>query len=93
STKEQTGETDELNAQAANIIEDAKSQALAIREKMTQEAKAKASANIASKQGELEKDYQNFLDKLNQEKEELKNALLNDMPTIKSGLKAKLASL
>ncbi|KIM13112.1 MAG: ATP synthase F0F1 subunit B [Sulfurovum sp. FS08-3] len=93
SAKELTGNTDELNAQAANIIDDAKSQASAIREKMMQEAKAKASEKIASKQGELEKEYQNFLDRLNQEKEQLKNALLNDMPTIKSGLKTKLASL
>jgi F-type H+-transporting ATPase subunit b len=93
SAKELTGNTDELNAQAANIIDDAKSQASAIREKMMQEAKAKASEKIASKQGELEKEYQNFLDRLNQEKEQLRNALLNDMPTIKSGLKTKLASL
>ncbi len=93
SAKELTGNTDELHAQAANIVDDAKSQSSAIREKMMQEAKAKASEKIASKQGELEKEYQNFLDRLNQEKEQLKNALLNDMPTIKSGLKTKLASL
>lgn len=93
SAKELTGNTDELNAQAADIIDDAKAKASAIREQVTQEAKDKASANITSKQGELEKDYQGFMDKLNQEKEELKNALLNDMPAIKDGLKTKLANL
>jgi len=93
SAKEMTGNTDELNAQASDIIDDAKSKASAIREKVMQESKDKASANITSRQGELEKDYQSFIDKLNQEKEELKSALLNEMPTIKSGLKAKLANL
>jgi len=93
SAKELTGNTDELNTQAADIIDDAKSQASAIREKVMQEAKEKASLNIATKQSELEKDYQSFFDKLTQEKEELKSALLNEMPTIKEGLKTKLATL
>ena len=93
SAKELTGNTDELNTQAADIIDDAKSQASAIREKVTQEAKDKAQTNIAAKQSELEKDYQSFIDKLSQDKEELKNALLNEMPTIKDGLKTKLATL
>jgi len=93
SAKELTGNTDELNTQATNIIDDAKSEASAIREKMMNEAKEKASATIAAKQSELEKDYQGFMDKLNQEKEELKSALLNEMPAIKDGLKTKLATL
>jgi len=93
SAKELTGNTDELNSQAADIIDDAKSQASAIREKVMQEAKEKAQSNIAAKQSELEKDYQTFIDKLSQDKEELKNALLNEMPTIKDGLKTKLATL
>jgi F-type H+-transporting ATPase subunit b len=93
SAKELTGNTDELNAQATEIIDNAKSEASAIREKVMQEAKAKALANITAKQSELEKDYQGFIDKLNQEKEELKSALLNEMPSIKDGLKTKLASL
>lgn len=93
SAKELTGNTDELNTQAADIIDDAKSQASAIREKVMQEAKDKAQSSIAVKQSELEKDYQSFIDKLSQDKEELRNALLNEMPTIKDGLKTKLATL
>jgi len=93
SAKELSGSSDELHAQGIAIIDSAKAEASAIREKAIEDAKNKASNNIATKQQKLDLDYQVFIDKLSKEKDELKSALLNEMPLIKESLKVKLGNL
>jgi len=93
SAKELSGNSDELNAQGVQIIDNAKAEASAIIEKSIEEAKNIASDNIAKKQQKLDLDYQVFIDKLNKEKDDLKSALLNEMPLVKESLKVKLGNL
>ncbi len=93
SAKELSGNSDELHAQGIQIIDNAKAEASAIREKSIEEAKRVASANIATKQQKLDTNYQVFIDKLSKDKDELKSALLNEMPLIKESLKVKLGNL
>jgi len=93
SAKELSGSSDELHAQGIEIIDSAKAEASAIREKAIEDAKNRASDNIATKQQKLDLDYQVFIDKLSKEKDELKSALLNEMPLFKESLKVKLGNL
>ena len=93
SAKELSGNSDDLHAQGIAIIDDAKAEASAIREKAIEEAKSIASDNMATKQQKLDLNYQVFIDKLSKDKDELKSALLNEMPLVKESLKVKLGNL
>ena len=93
SAKELSGNSDDLKAQGIQIIDNAKAEASAIREKSIEEAKSIASSNIATKQQKLDSSYQVFFDKLSKDKDELKSALLNEMPLVKESLKVKLGNL
>ena len=88
-----SGNTDELNAKADEIISNAKAEAAAIRQKAIDDEKALAASKVETKQSELEKEYASFTEKLAGEREELKNALLSQMPLFKESLKAKFSKL
>jgi len=88
-----SGNTEELNAKADEIISDAKNEAASIRQKAIDAAKALAASKIETKQHELDTEYSTFIEKLNSEKESLKNALLSQMPLFKESLKAKFSRL
>jgi F-type H+-transporting ATPase subunit b len=88
-----SGNTDELNAKADEIISNAKAEAAAIRQKAIDDEKALAASKVETKQSELEKDYAGFLEKLASDREELKNSLLSQMPLFKESLKAKFSKL
>jgi len=88
-----TGNTDELNAKAEVNISDAKNEAAAIRQKATDDEKSSAASKVESKQSELDKEYGSFIKKLAEDKENLKNSLLSEMPLFKESLKAKFSKL
>jgi F-type H+-transporting ATPase subunit b len=88
-----SGNSDELNAQAAENINNAKAEAAAIRQKAIDEEKSLAASKVEAKQEELNKKYENFVEKLNSDKESLKNSLLSQMPLFKESLKAKFSKL
>jgi len=93
SAKGLSGNSDELNAKAEENISRAKAEAAAIRQKAIEEEKALAASKVETKQSELDKAYAEFVEKLGQEKENLKNELLSQMPLFKESLKAKFSKL
>ena len=86
-----SGNSNELNAKADDIISAAKNEAAGIRQKAMDDEKTRAAAKIETKQNELEVEYNTFLDRLNSDKENLKNSLLSQMPLFKESLKAKFS--
>ncbi|MEY3090297.1 MAG: hypothetical protein RL113_613 [Pseudomonadota bacterium] len=88
-----SGNSEELHAKADEIINNAKNEAAIIRQKAIDDQKALAASKIETRQGELESEYNTFLQKLTAEKESLKNALLSQMPLFKESLKAKFSKL
>ncbi len=88
-----SGNTDELNAKATEIISNAKAEAAAIRQKAIDDEKALAASKVETKQSELEKEYASFHERLANDREELKNSLLSQMPLFKESLKAKFSKL
>jgi len=91
SSKNLSGDSEELHTKAMQIISDAKTEAAAIRQKAIDEAKLVAQGKIDAKQKELEAAYDSFAQNLAKEKNELKDALLAQMPQFKDGIKAKLS--
>jgi len=85
--------SDELNAKADENISNAKNKAAMIRQKAIDDEKTLAASKVETKQDELNKKYESFLDKLATEKEDLKNSLLSQMPLFKESLKAKFSKL
>jgi F-type H+-transporting ATPase subunit b len=88
-----SGNSDELNAKADDIISNAKNEAAGIRQKAIDDEKTLAASKVETKQDELETEYNKFVDKLNSDKEKLKNDLLAQMPLFKESLKAKFSKL
>ncbi|GEM_PF-135901 len=92
-TKGLMGNTEALHAEAEGILNDARSNAAQIRQKAIDDAKVLAEGKIKSKQAELERGYQSFLENLEGEKEQLTNALLAKMPLFKESIQAKFNNL
>ncbi|SFV71139.1 ATP synthase B' chain [hydrothermal vent metagenome] len=88
-----SGNTDELNAKADEVISNAKNEAASIRQKAIDDEKTLAASKVETKQNELEVEYTKFVEKLNADKANLKNALLSQMPLFKESLKAKFSTL
>ena len=91
--KSLSGDSDELNAKADENISNAKNEAAAIRQNAIDAEKTLSAQKVESKQGELDKKYTQFAEKLNSEKENLKKDLLSQMPLFKESLKAKFSKL
>jgi len=83
----------ELTAQAASIVNDAKLEAAAIREKVVAEAKELAESKIEAKRAELAKDKLEFEKSLAETREELKTTLLSQVPLYKEAVKAKFSQI
>jgi len=94
---EQVGNNDAeiaaFHSQAEKIINDAKLEAAAVREKVIAEAKALANSKIEAKRAELAQEYTKFEDELSQERTSLKAALLNEVPAFQSAVSAKLSQI
>lgn len=82
-----------LHDEAEAILNEAKAEASAIRQKATDEAKVIAQKKAETRQSELEREFVSFLEKLQGEKELLRNSLLSQMPLFKESLKAKFSKL
>jgi len=88
-----TAEIEALEKEAQTIVNEAKVEAAALREKVVAEANELAQGKIEAKRAELAKEYAAFVDSLAKEREELKNALLSQAPLFKEAVKAKLAQI
>lgn len=88
-----SGNSDELNAKADDIISIAKNEAATIRQKAIDDEKTLAASKVETKQSEIEKEYEDFVEELASEKEKLRNSLLSQMPLFKESLKAKFSKL
>jgi len=88
-----SGNSDELNEKADEIISNAKNEAVNIRQKTIDDEKTLATRKVEEKQKELESKYNEFAQQLSEEKENLKNSLLSQMPLFKESLKAKFSKL
>jgi len=86
-------EIDALTAEAAKIVNDAKLEAAAIREKVIAEAKELAESKIEAKRAELAKDKLEFEKSLAETREELKNTLMSQVPLYKEAVKAKFSQI
>jgi F-type H+-transporting ATPase subunit b len=82
-----------LLAQAQAKLEEARSEAARIRQSAVQEVKEANAAALSAKQQDLEEEYQRFKEKLVEERESLKSAVLSQMPLVKESLKAKFSQL
>lgn len=91
--KELTGNTDELNAQSQEVLDNARTEASSIRQESIDSAKKETVAKVVNKQEEHNDKYQIFIDDLNIAKDELKTTLLAQMPLFKDSLQANLNKL
>ena len=83
----------ELTAQAQNIVNEAKLEAAALREKVIAEAKELAESKIEAKRAELAKDKAEFEKSLAETRENLKSSLLSQVPLYKEAVKAKFSQI
>jgi len=90
-SQELSGSAEELLKEANEILEKAKQEANKMRQSAIEEAGSEAEKLIATKEVELDKAYEEFTKRLEEEKEELKNGLLSQVPLIKESLKAKFS--
>lgn len=87
------GEIAALTEKAEKITMDARLDAGSLREKMIAEAKADSDSKIEAKRSELAKEYAEFEKNMALEGEQLKNALLSQMPLFKEAVKAKFSQI
>ena len=82
-----------LTAEAEKIVADAKLEAAALREKVIADAKELADSKLEAKRAELASEYAAFETSLAQDREQLKNALLSQVPLFKEAVKAKFSQI
>ena len=82
-------EIKELLEKAQSIVDKAKLEAAAIREKVIADAKELAESRIEAKKATLAKEYDEFERSLEQRRMELKDELLGQVPVFKEALKLK----
>lgn len=82
-----------LEAKAKSIIDEAKAEAAALRQKMLDDAKLLASSKIEAKRNELEGEYNTFVADLKVERESLKSSLLSQKSQFQDTLKAKFSQI
>jgi len=94
---EQVGNNDAeiaaLYAEADKIVNGAKLEAAALREKVIAEAKASANGKVEAKRAELAEEYAKFQDTLASERADLKKSLQNEAPSFQAAVTAKLSQI
>jgi F-type H+-transporting ATPase subunit b len=94
---DEVGSNDEeiatLKAQAQSIVDNAKREVTELREKVIANAKELANSKIEAKRAELATDYSEFETSLDGEREQIKVALLSQVPLFKEAVKAKFAQI
>ena len=86
-------EVSALIAKSEQTVMDAKLEAAALREKVIADAKELAQSKLEAKRAELAGEYLEFEKTLSQERNELNNALLLQVPLFKEAIKAKFSQL
>ncbi|BCD67777.1 hypothetical protein [Nitratiruptor sp. YY09-18] len=86
-------ESQKLLQEAQAIIAEARTKAAKEKQEKLDALKKEIGEQVASKRAELEKRYEEFLAEIAQEEEQIKNALISQMPLLKEALKAKFNQL
>ncbi|WP_455756559.1 FoF1 ATP synthase subunit B' [Sulfurimonas sp.] len=86
-------EIQELNSKAKSIINNAKLDAAALREKVITDAKELADSKLEAKRAELASEYLEFEKSLAKSKEELTNDLMSQVPSFSQAVKAKFSQI
>jgi len=93
----EAGSTDDevaaLKAEAQSIINEAKRTVSELREKVIADARELANSKVDAKRAELAEKYSEFEMSLNEEREQIKVALLSQMPLYKEAVKAKFSQI
>ena len=87
------GEIVAIGSEIEGILDKARKEATAIKEKAILETKAKYDEAIESLKAEPEKDLARFLESMQKEKESIKSALLAQMPEFQKSLNAKIKQI
>jgi F-type H+-transporting ATPase subunit b len=82
-----------MQAKADAIVNEAKLEAAALREKVIADAKELADSKLEAKRAELAKEYEEFEQSLAQEREQLTSALLSQVPLFKEAVKVKFSQI
>jgi len=86
-------EINELNSQAQSIINNAKLDTAALREKVIADAKELADSKLEAKRAELASQYLEFEKSLSESREQLVGDLKSQMPLFKEAVKAKFSQI
>jgi F-type H+-transporting ATPase subunit b len=86
-------EINELNSKAESIINNAKLEAAALREKVIQDARELADSKLEAKRAELASQYLEFEHLLAESKEQLTNDIMSQVPLFKEAVKAKFSQI
>lgn len=86
-------EINELNSKAELIINNAKLEAAALREKVIQDAKELAESKIEAKRAELASQYLEFEQLLAKTKEQLTKDIMSQVPLFKEAVEAKFSQI
>ena len=86
-------EINELNSKAQLIINNAKIDVTALREKVIADAKELADSKLEAKRAELASQYLEFEQSLSKSREQLESDLKSQMPLFKEAVKAKFSQL
>ena len=86
-------EIEALNAKAESIINNAKLDAAALREKVVADAKELAESKLEAKRAELASEYLEFEKSLSKSKDELKTDLMSQVPLFKQAVEAKFSQI
>lgn len=87
------GEIEAIKGEIESILDSARKEATAIKEKAILEAKAEYDKKIEALKMENEKDLANFLESMRAEKDNIKSALLTQLPDFQKSLNAKIKQI
>lgn len=86
-------EINELSSKAKLIVNNAKLEAAALREKVIQDAKELAESKVEAKRAELASQYLEFEQLLAKTKEQLTKDIMSQVPLFKEAVKAKFSQI
>jgi F-type H+-transporting ATPase subunit b len=86
-------EINSLHAKAESIVNNAKLQAAALREKVITDAKELADSKLEAKRAELASQYLEFEQSIAESREQLTNDLKSQVPLFKEAVKAKFSQI
>ena len=87
------GEVEAILKKADDIVNTAKLNAMALREKVIADTKELADSKLEAARVEMAGEYAKFKETLLEERNELKSSLINQMPTYKDALKLKISQI